>query len=122
MFYPINFLKKNYILITLIILLMIFFASIFPSNNSDPLFEIKYFDKFMHMFFYLILSLPICFIRPSNWKLYIIFFIIFGIFIEYIQSFVPNRTTELLDIIFNIIGIFSSIFLTHFYKKLKIFN
>ena len=73
-------------------------------------------DKIHHLIAYFSLSFSIVIVQPSYYKKLILLFIIYGGFVELIQPYV-NRHGELLDFIYNIMGIFISFIIGYFFNK-----
>ena len=100
----------------------IYFLSSLPSPPGPP-FEIPFLDKISHLIEYIILSylLKRAFCASSNLKLNahsqllaMAIAILYGISDEFHQHFVPNRSVEGLDLLFDSIGAVLGSFI---YKK-----
>ena len=74
-------------------------------------------DKIIHFVSYFFLVLPISFNEKLN--KFTVFFVafLFGLVIEFLQPFF-NRSAEVLDVIFNILGILTSLYLSYFIRKI----
>lgn len=72
-------------------------------------------DKIIHFISYFFLVLPVSF--NENLNKFTVFYVafLFGLAIEFLQPFF-NRSAEVLDVIFNLLGILTSLYLSYFIK------
>jgi VanZ family protein len=113
-----NSVKTHWFLVTVIWLIVITIASLYP---ADSLPQVPGSDKTHHFIAYMILVFPLALAKPKNYKTYILLLILFGGFIEIVQPYV-NRYGEWLDFLANSLGICLGIVLAFFinyllYKK-----
>ena len=112
-----NLIQQKWKSITIILLLVITFSSLYPLPEIPKLSGT---DKTYHLVAYFILALPSGLMKPNNWILFIFLFIFFGGVIEMIQPYV-NRYGEWLDFLTNtvgvIIGFFSGVILNKKFLK-----
>ena len=113
----IKILNRYWKIITLINLIIITVLSLYPLTELP---EVGGSDKIHHLLAYCSLTFSIALIQPEHFKKFIIFFIIYGGFIELIQPYF-NRYGEFLDFIYNTIGVFISLIIgylfNNYYKK-----
>ena len=92
--------------------ILVSYLAIQPSVNSSG---ILYLDKVFHFFSFFILSWLSDFSTKKNYYLLITFLLIFyGLGIEVAQSYIPSRSSEILDFVADLLGI-----LVYFYLALK---
>lgn len=95
--------------LTVAYIIIITYLSLTPNISAS---KIQIWDKLLHLGEYSIFVILIflCYgvrqIKFKNISFYLIIPIIYGIIIEFLQLFVKSRSMELLDISFNIIGVF----------------
>ncbi len=96
-----NFIEKNWIVLTLIILVAITFLSLSPLKEMPP---VPGTDKTHHLIAYAILMFPAALRKPRYWIFIALLFIIYSGIIELVQPYV-NRYGEWLDLAANSLGI-----------------
>lgn len=99
--------------------ILILILSLVPHLEA-PSIGVKREDLIAHFFMYFILGISLLRTVNQNFKniFYIIFFgILFGIFNEINQIWIPGRRFEFLDILSNSSGIILSIFFKNFFKR-----
>lgn len=91
----------------------------FSLKSHSSIIQVSLNDKFMHFFAYAILTLWLYLLFSSKniFLKSILILFIYGLFIELLQDFIPNRHFSIMDIIANSLGIFISIMVV---KKIKI--
>ena len=99
---------------SVIITSLIIILSFMPTNNlsGGDLFNIPHLDKIAHLLFYLLLTFTILYDLNQNIQLFktsillivLICIALFGGIIEVIQVFLPNRSGDIIDLLFNIGG------------------
>lgn len=108
---------------SLIIALIVLILTMMPGNSLRPLivFPFSFVDKLAHFFVFMVLSIFLfADIKKdnkniSNTKALLLVFLIslfYGIIIEILQSVLTiNRSAELLDILANMLGVLTGVFL-----------
>ena len=119
-----NFLKFKIFFIFLFILYgaFIVYFSLFtygPKSDLVILGNITVFDKFIHIFVYMLWPFFILFFFKEKIALIIIFCLIFSLIVEYLQIY-TDRNFQILDILSNSIGLIISFFIFKFFSKYKI--
>ena len=99
--------RKNWIIFTLFILLIITTLSLWP---LDELPSVPGTDKAHHLIAYAILMLPTALRKPNRWILFGLFFIAYSGAIELLQPYV-NRYGEWNDMIANTAGVVCGLFI-----------
>lgn len=101
---PLNYLKIWQTIGYLLVILVITLSVISPSSNSE-LFKIN--DKIGHFFAYSILMGWFAqWHEKSHFKYLAIVFIMLGISLEIVQTFLPERMGDVNDVIVNSLGVF----------------
>lgn len=103
--------KKNiFLILVLFYILTVIYGSLFNLNNVTVI-NIKFYDKTIHFLTYFVLCLLV-FISLSIYKfsfslqLSIVFSIIFGVTIEFLQmKLTTNRNFDSFDILANLVGV-----------------
>tara|TARA_B100001564_G_scaffold105437_1_gene87140 strand:+ start:4121 stop:4507 length:387 start_codon:yes stop_codon:yes gene_type:complete len=103
--------KKNiFLILVLFYILTVIYGSLFNLNNVTVI-NIKFYDKTIHFLTYFVLCLLV-FISLSIYKfscslqLSIVFSIIFGVTIEFLQmKLTTNRNFDSFDIVANLVGV-----------------
>jgi len=118
-----NFLKFKIFFIFLFFLYgaFIVYFSLFtygPKSDLVILGNITVFDKFIHIFVYMLWPFFILFFFKEKVALIIIFCLIFSLIIEYLQIY-TDRNFQILDILSNSIGLIISFFIFKFFSKYK---
>ena len=90
--------------ITIILLLIIVFLSLYPLPQLPQMGEGA--DKVYHFIAYLFVAMPIGYVYPKHFFLYLLFMVSLSGIIELIQPYV-NRHGEWLDFLANTLGVFS---------------
>ena len=119
-----NFLKFKIFFIFLFFLYgaFIVYFSLFtygPKSDLVILGNITVFDKFIHIFVYMLWPFFILFFFREKIALIIIFCLIFSLIVEYLQIY-TDRNFQILDILSNSIGLIISFFIFKFFSKYKI--
>jgi len=89
---------------------MVLYGSTQQGNNISWLSQLWKYDKLVHyleylgMGFLLINALKIHPLKQSQWKLSILFLLLFPIVDEMLQHFTPNRIPDILDVIADYCG------------------
>ena len=109
----IKILFKYWKIITLVNFITITFLSLYPLPELPK--EMGS-DKIHHLIAYCSLTFSIAIVQPCHFKKLILFFLIYGGFIESIQPYV-NRHGEFLDFIYNTTGIFISLIIGYLFNK-----
>jgi hypothetical protein len=103
-------------------------ASIIPQNivTSTVLFHTIGLDKIIHFLAFSVVTVLALFVSLSSrlWKITIIVLVVmlFGATVEIIQSTIPYRTFNPLDILANLIGVICGIFLWLLFKRSSLFT
>lgn len=93
-------LKRKY-LPALLWSVVILILCLMPKSDlpETPLFNIPYFDKWVHVVLFFVLSLTLLFAIPSRFWIVILIGIGYGAFIEILQLIIPTgRTAEWIDL------------------------
>lgn len=93
--------EKNWAAITLMMLVVITFLSLWPLDESP---SVPGTDKTHHLIAYALLMLPTAIRKPKNWMLLSLFFIVYSGGIELLQPYV-NRYAAWMDLAANAAGI-----------------
>ena len=94
-------LTKNWISITLLLMVIISIGSLIPLPKLP---ELPGKDKSLHFMAYALLALPVSWAKPKNMYIILIFFVLYSGVIEVIQPYV-NRYGEWLDLLANSMGV-----------------
>ena len=118
-----NFLKFKIFFIFLFFLYgaFIVYFSLFtygPKSDLVILGNITVFDKFIHIFVYILWPFFILFFFKEKIALIIIFCLIFSLIVEYLQIY-TDRNFQILDILSNSVGLIISFFIFKFFSKYK---
>ena len=105
--------------------ILIVYAMVFYNNTSDSRELPLYFDKFIHFFLFFIQSLLITksvMIYDINlvyrYKFLILFSLsLFAIITEYQHYFIAYRNFDIFDMLTNIIGVITGVFLFDLFKS-----
>jgi len=97
----VNIIRRHWIGLTLLILSVITFLSLWPLGALPP---VPGTDKTHHFIAYAFLMLPTALRKPAHWIVYGFFFIAYSGGIELVQPFV-NRYGEWLDLLANFTGL-----------------
>jgi len=118
------FLKRKFVryfipILWIMIISYISFADF--SGIDEKSIKIPYFDKLVHFLMYFSLTYILIvssILKSKYYKFFVVVFgILFGILAELLQHFIfTYRTGDIMDFVFNSIGIFTSLF---FYNKLQ---
>ncbi len=107
---------------------IVIIASVIPNifATSTVLFYTIGLDKILHFLAFLavmVLALLVS-LSSSLWKITIIVLVVmlFGATVEIIQSTIPYRTFNPLDIVANLIGVFCGVFLWLLFKRSSLFS
>lgn len=111
--YSLNFIYNNWLVITIILSAGIIFFSFFSITSP---YTSQGADKYLHSVAYLFLSFSASFRKPTSYTLIFIYFVFFGITIEFIQPYF-DRYFEILDILANSIGVFLAITFADLLRK-----
>jgi len=109
----IKILNHYWKIFTLINFILITFLSLYPLPELPK--EIGS-DKIHHLIAYCSLTLSITIVQPNHYKKLILFFIIYGGFIELVQPYF-NRYSEFLDFFYSTAGVFISLIIGYFFNK-----
>lgn len=101
MFYLINLIKKYWLLISALILVLITTLSLTPMAHLPA---VPGTDKTHHFIAYAALFFPVALVKPKHWLLIGVFFTCWSGAIELIQPYV-NRYAEWYDLLANCIGL-----------------
>ena len=86
-------------------LLLVFIIATLP-GKTPPVDDFTWLDKLFHAATFLILAILMRFANfKLAWWLDFIILFCFGVFIEFVQQFVPLRTADYFDILANAIGL-----------------
>ena len=96
----IEFIKKYWIVLSVLILASITILSLWPVATLPP---VPGSDKIHHFIAYALLMFPVSLIKPRYWLVIGLFFILWSGSIELIQPYV-NRYGEWMDLVANIAG------------------
>ena len=99
---PINFIKKHWSAISIMILCGITILSLAPLKQLP---DAPGTDKTHHLMAYAALAYPASLRRPTGWKAIILMFLLYGGLIEIIQPY-TNRYGEWFDFAANATGLF----------------
>lgn len=112
--------SKFWLLCTCIILISISILSLLPPKSG---LEIKSNDKINHFVAYACLTFCglAANIRQREFGM-VIFFILFGILMEWLQGFVPGRDQSFFDTIANILGVGIGFFIYRSMRRLSFMN
>jgi len=99
--------KKYWAPLTLSTLLAITWLSLSPLDKLPP---VPGGDKSHHLIAYAMLVFPVALRRPRRWQCITLFFVVYGVAIEFIQPYV-NRYGEWLDMVANCLGLVCGILL-----------
>lgn len=102
-----NLLSKNQFKIVFFIsLIIVLYFALIP-ESSELLFDFKYFDKIKHILVFFLLSFLLNRASSDTSKRIrnSIALFIFGIFIEFLQFYMPDRQVSFSDLLANLIGI-----------------
>ena len=115
-----NFIKNNWVRLTLLILTGITLLSLLPLKKLP---SIPGADKTHHIIAYAVLMFPTAFRKPNNWILIGLLFIAYSGAIELLQPFV-NRYGSWLDLAANAMGVICGIVIAELVNYLSpvIFN
>ena len=111
----VTFIKRYWISITTLILLLITILSLHPLEDLP---EVPGSDKTHHIVAYCILAFPVAFRKHKGWQLLIICFALYSGLIELIQPYV-NRYGELVDFIANCCGLAVGVAASAFANKIE---
>lgn len=75
-------------------------------------------DKGTHFIAFAVLTLLFRFAYSALWFKTFLLLSAYGVFIEFSQSFTPNRSVELLDVVADVVGVGIGLLLYYFIKKL----
>ncbi|HEX8277199.1 MAG TPA: VanZ family protein [Segetibacter sp.] len=87
------------------------------------------FDKFVHFFMFFLLTVSFCFpftkiisARSISWFNQVaLYVILYGIVMEFVQKYlVPNRSFDVIDIVFDSLGSIAGLFAARWYSAKKI--
>ena len=120
--------NKNRLLLlgTLVYTLVLLYFSLGDADAVLPDYKIVHQDKWMHLLAYILLAFlwGLYSINRLEHKALIISFfatLIFGIVLEGIQEIInSSRTTDVLDLIANCIGVGVGTVIVHYYQKTKV--
>ena len=93
----------------------------FSLKSHSSIIQVSLNDILMHFFAYAMLTLWLYLLFSSKniFLKSILILFIYGLFIELLQDFIPNRHFSIMDIIANSLGIFISIMVVKKIKLLK---
>jgi VanZ family protein len=97
----IEFMRKYWVMISVLILTFITALSLLPLAKLSP---VSGSDKIHHFIAYAMLMFPVSLRKPKCWPVYGLFFILWSGSIELLQPFV-NRYGEWMDLAANSIGL-----------------
>jgi len=99
-----------------VLAIVIFILAILPAEHLESL---SFWDKSNH--FIAFFSLTALFIYAFKYKYSVAFFelLAYGVFIEIAQYFTPNRSSELLDILADSVGILTAIVFIYIFRLFK---
>ena len=106
-----NFIRKNWLLLTIVMIFTITGLSLWPLKEMP---EVPENDKIHHFIAYLFLMLPTALRKPNKWLLLGLAFILYSGTIELIQPYV-NRHGEWLDMLANVLGVVSGFVIAMFF-------
>ena len=114
-----------YLSLSIFWFILIVYSMVFYNNTSDLRDVPLYFDKFIHFFLFFIQSLLITksvMIYDINlvyrYKFLILFSLfLFAIIIEYQHYFIIYRNFDIFDMLTNIIGVITGVFLFDLFKS-----
>ena len=114
-----------YLSLSIFWFILIVYSMVFYNNTSDLRDFPLYFDKFIHFFLFFIQSLLITksvMIYDINlvyrYKFLILFSLfLFAIIIEYQHYFITYRNFDIFDMLTNIIGVITGVFLFNLFKS-----
>lgn len=110
MFWLLTFIRKNWLLLTIVMILVITGLSLWPLKEMP---KVPGNDKIDHFIAYLFLMLPTALRKPNKWLLLGLSFILYSGVIELIQPYI-NRHGEWLDMLANASGVVSGIIIARF--------
>jgi len=96
-----NFIKVNWILLTLLVLATISALSLWPLESLP---SVPGSDKTHHLIAYAVLMFPAALRKPKHWKMIGLLFILYSGIIELLQPYV-NRYADWFDMLANTTGI-----------------
>ncbi len=105
-------------IIFFISIISVYILCILPVNNISPV-QFEGLDKVVHacIFLYLSVLLFLCKFTSSKHFYQFFFLFLFGVIIELTQYFLPWRSFEILDIIFDTLGILLGIILNFWFER-----
>lgn len=114
------FIKKYWLILTLILAIIIATLSLTP---LEKLPEVAGSDKTHHLVAYFALACPLAIAKPKNWVVYMVVMVLFGGMIELIQPYI-NRYGEWLDFLANVTGLICGLMfgtaVRFIYKKINL--
>ncbi len=121
----------RYHVLTIIWIVVIAILTLSPARSVPdvPFWNIPYFDKIVHAGIFA----PLAFLMARGlFKHYkpnakagnffyitFIFSVLYGGLIEYLQNFIPGRSSEMLDLAANTIGVLIGLWIFYFFKSRK---
>ena len=112
MIWLLSFIRKNWLILTIVMLLIITGLSLWP---LEELPSVPGTDKTHHSIAYLFLMLPTALRKPRKWLLFGLFFVIYSGAIELIQPYI-NRYGEWLDMLANVAGIVGGLIIAEIFN------
>jgi len=115
-----NWSKLSFRLVALIYTLGISYISLIPLDDIN-LPNFNFADKIVHFLLYFFLSILWLLAYPSLWKIkkaYFIVLVAWGVMIEILQAkFVQGRSGEIMDVLFNTLGILIGFYIYNKFSK-----
>ena len=101
------------------LLIIISYIAFLPNYNALPSFT-SLSDVFNHFIAFFVLAMFLDFSFTPRYTYNIVFLSMYGIFIECVQYFLPNRAFDMLDVVVDISGVVIYLLLkTSFTKQLQ---
>ncbi len=112
---------KNPILLKILISFQLIMMTFLSLKSQHDIIQVSLNDKLLHFMAYSTLTLWLYLLFSSKTILIKSLFLLFlyGLFIEFLQYFIPNRYFSVMDILANFLGIFVT---TMVVKKIKLLD
>ena len=112
---------KNPILLKILISFQLIMMTFLSLKSQHDTIQVSLNDKLLHFMAYSTLTLWLYLLFSSKTILIKSLFLLFlyGLFIEFLQYFIPNRYFSVMDILANLLGIFVT---TMVVKKIKLLD
>jgi len=100
-------------------LIILYFTLSSSAPDDLPKFDIPHFDKIGHFGLFFVLSVLLFqSLKPLDkmvkWAGLILYCVFLGVITEYLQTKIPGRSGDVMDLLADIVGSFSGIFVTSY--------